>query len=89
MKTAENGTTYGSINKGDLENFKIKLPDLETQEKIADVLSSYDKLIENNNRRIKILEETAEETYKEWFVRMRFPGHKNTTFEKAYLKDGK
>ena len=86
LKTAENGTTYGSINKGDLENFKIKLPDLETQEKIADVLSSYDKLIENNNRRIKILEETAEETYKEWFVRMRFPGHKNTTFEKGIPK---
>jgi len=86
LKTAENGTTYGSINKGDLENFKIKLPDLETQEKIADVLSSYDKLIENNNRRIKILEETAEETYKEWFVRMRFPGHENTKFEKGIPK---
>lgn len=83
LKTAENGTTYGSINKSDLENFKIKIPDLETQEKIADILSTYDRLIENNNRRIEILEKTAEEIYKEWFVRMRFPGHENTKFIKG------
>src|SRR5699024_11211385 len=51
LKTAENGTTYGSVNKSDLENFKLQIPDLETQEKIADILSTYDELIENNNRR--------------------------------------
>ena len=50
------------------------------QEKIANILSTYDKLIENNNRRIKILEQAAEELYKEWFVRMRFPGHENAKF---------
>ena len=83
LKTAENGTTYGSINKSDLENFKIEIPDLKTQEKIADILSTYDRLIENNNRRIEILEKTAEEIYKEWFVRMRFPGHDNTKFIKG------
>ncbi len=83
LKTAENGTTYGSVNKSDLENFKFLIPDLETQEKIADVLSTYDELIENNNRRIEILEKMAEEIYKEWFVRMRFPGHENIKFEKG------
>lgn len=83
LKTAENGTTYGSVNKSDLENFKIKIPDLETQEKIAQVLSSYDELIENNNRRIELLEKMAEEIYKEWFVRMRFPGHEEVRFEKG------
>ena len=63
--------------------YKLNLPDLETQEKIADILSTYDELIENNNRRIEILEKTAEEIYKEWFVRMRFPGHENTKFIKG------
>lgn len=66
-----------------IEKLKIKIPDLETQEKIANVLSSYDKLIENNNRRIELLENMAEEIYKEWFVRMRFPGYEKTKFEKG------
>ncbi len=66
-----------------IEKLKIQIPDLETQEKIADILSTYDELIENNNRRIEILEKTAEEIYKEWFVRMRFPGHENTKFKKG------
>lgn len=83
LKTAENGTTYGSINKSDLESFKLQIPDLETQEKIAVILSIYDELIENNNRRIEILEKTAEEIYKEWFVRMRFPGYEKTKFIKG------
>lgn len=83
LKMAENGTTYGSVNKSDLENFKFKIPDLETQGKIAHILSIYDELIENNNRRIQILEKSAEEIYKEWFIRMRFPGHEKTKFEKG------
>lgn len=53
---------------------KINLPTLETQKKIATILSGYDDLIENNLKRIKILEEMAQQTYEEWFVRMRFPG---------------
>ena len=69
--------------KSFIEKLKIKIPDLKTQEKIADLLSAYDELIENNNRRIEILEKTAEEIYKEWFVRMRFPGHENTKFIKG------
>lgn len=66
-----------------LKNVKIKLPPLPEQEKIADILSAYDDLIENNNRRIAILQEMAEQIYREWFVRMRFPGWQNTEFEKG------
>lgn len=83
LRKAENGTTYASVNKSDLENFKFKIPDFKTQEKIAQLLSTYDELIENNNRRIEILEKAAEEIYKEWFVRMRFPGYKNAKFIKG------
>lgn len=54
---------------------KIALPSLPIQKKIASILSAYDDLVENNNRRITILEKMAEELYREWFVRMRFPGH--------------
>src|SRR5690625_1689066 len=66
-----------------IKKIKFRVPDIETQTKIADVLSTYDKLIENNNRRIQILEQTAEELYKEWFVRMRFPGYEKTKFDKG------
>lgn len=62
-----------------LVNIKINLPPLETQKKIASILSGYDDLIENNLKRIKILEEMAQQTYEEWFVRMRFPGHESAT----------
>lgn len=63
-----------------IKNIKIKIPDLDTQEKIADILSTYDDLIENNNRRIEILEQMAQEIYKEWFVRFRFPEHEKVKF---------
>lgn len=76
------GSSQPKLALKSIRNTKIRIPDLETQEKIADVLSTYDELIENNNRRIEILEKMAEEIYKEWFVRMRFPGHENTKFEK-------
>ncbi|WP_327609088.1 restriction endonuclease subunit S [Virgibacillus tibetensis] len=66
-----------------IKKLKINIPDLKVQEKIANFLSTYDKLIENNNRRIATLEKLAEEVYKEWFVRMRFPGYENTKFEKG------
>ena len=66
-----------------IKKLKIRIPNLETQSKIASVLSTYDKLIENNNRRIEILEQIAEELYKEWFVRMRFPGYENAKFDKG------
>lgn len=64
-----------------IQRLKLNLPDLPTQERIADILSAYDDLIEANNRRIKLLEQAAQELYKEWFVRFRFPGYENTRFE--------
>ena len=83
IKLFSSGATFPEISGKKFKNIKIQIPDLKTQEKIADLLSTYDELIENNNRRIEILEKTAEEIYKEWFVRMRFPGHENTKFIKG------
>ena len=56
---------------------------LHIQRKIAAILTAYDDLIETNKRRIALLEKMAEELYREWFVRMRFPGHQNTKFVKG------
>jgi len=60
-----------------LKQVEARIPDLSTQQKIASMLSAYDDLIENNLRRIKILEEMARAIYQEWFVYFRFPGHEN------------
>ncbi|MBR5246750.1 MAG: restriction endonuclease subunit S [Clostridia bacterium] len=73
--------TRASLRNEDLLKFKVDLPDIETQKKIASVLSNYDNLIENNNKRIAILEQMAENLYKEWFVRFRFPGYETAEFE--------
>lgn len=60
-----------------LNEIELKLPPLPTQRKIASILSAYDDLIENNTRRIKVLEEMAQMIYREWFVKFCFPGHEN------------
>ena len=60
-----------------IKKIKFNLPSLPTQQKIASILSAYDRLIENNTRRIRLLEQMAENLYKEWFVRFRFPEHEN------------
>lgn len=62
-------------------NIKWNFPNIEIQRKIADILSAYDNLIENNNKRIKLLEQMAENLYKEWFVRFRFPRYEDVEFE--------
>lgn len=72
-----------------IERLKFDFPDLPTQEKIASILSAYDDAIENNNKRIKILEKMAENLYREWFVRMRFPGHKTAEYENGLPKGWK
>lgn len=76
-----NSQSYGAaiqnINTGILRDTKIILPPLQTQKRIADILSAYDDLIENNLKRIKLLEQAAQNIYKEWFVNMRFPGNEN------------
>lgn len=64
----------------------IPLPKVSEQQRIASILSAYDDLIENNNKRITLLEQTAEQIYKEWFVRMRFPGYQEAEFEKGIPK---
>lgn len=71
------GSTMPSINTGLLSSIEILLPPIETQRRIADILSAYDDLIENNQKQIKLLEEAAQRLYKEWFVDLRFPGHEN------------
>lgn len=85
--TAINSMTGASgRQRADLKAIKkipLKLPSLSIQKQIASILSAYDELIEVNNQRIKLLEETARELYKEWFVRMRFPGFKEAKFAKG------
>jgi type I restriction enzyme S subunit len=83
-----NSISYGAaiqnINTDILRNTLIPVPPQDTQRKIAAILSTYDDLIEVNERRIALLERMAEELYREWFIRMRFPGHdKNRSTAKA------
>ncbi|PIX70135.1 hypothetical protein COZ39_04870 [Candidatus Roizmanbacteria bacterium CG_4_10_14_3_um_filter_33_21] len=67
------GSAQHNLLLGDLRNFIIQIPDLPTQTRIASVLSAYDDLIENNEKRIKALEEMAQLLYAEWFVKFKFP----------------
>lgn len=80
-------SNYPAFNPSLIENTTIDLPELPIQRKIAAVLSTYHDLIENNNRRIAILEKIAEELYREWFVRLRFPGHEKVKIVKG-VPDG-
>ena len=81
LKSVANGAVFDTIVVKTFDRMKASVPDLPTQKRIADVLSAYDDLIENNNRRIALLEKAAQELYKEWFVRFRFPGYENAKFE--------
>lgn len=86
---AAGGANIQNLNQGILSRVKINLPSLPTQRKIAAILSAYDDLIENNLKRIKLLEEKAQLTYEEWFVRMKFPGHESTPInEETGLPEG-
>jgi type I restriction enzyme S subunit len=73
------------INKSGFCDLRLMLPSLSTQRKIAAILSAYDDLIENNLRRIKILEEMAQNLYREWFIKFRFPGHQHARFADSPL----
>ncbi len=77
------GATFKELSGSRLKEIEFPLPPLPTQKRIADILSTYDDLIENNNRRISLLEQSARHLYKEWFVRFKFPGH-----EKVKVVDG-
>ena len=72
------GSTVLHLRVPECEKITIKAPELSTQHRIADILSAYDDLIENNRKQIKLLEEAAQRLYKEWFVDLRFPGHEHT-----------
>ncbi|MEX5609203.1 restriction endonuclease subunit S [Pseudomonas protegens] len=72
-----NGAAQPNLLIGDLKRIEVPVPPLPLQQRIADILSAYDELIENNQRRIRILESIARALYREWFVHFRFPGHES------------
>ena len=71
------GAAQRTITLSSLRNTEINIPEVEQQQSIVDILSAYDDLIENNQKQIKLLEETVQRLYKEWFIDLRFPGHGN------------
>ena len=77
------GAGVPTLNQNHLKRLKIIVHDKEEQTIIAKILSSYDELIENNNKRIFLLEKMAENLYKEWFVRFRFPGYEDAEFDEG------
>ena len=77
------GTNIQNLNQGRLSSYVLSIPDYSRQCRIADILSAYDALIENNQKQIKLLEEAAQRLYKEWFIDLRFPG-----YETARIVDG-
>lgn len=77
LENFDTGSSNPTLNRNHIHKIRIVFPKLSIQAKIAAILSAYDDLIENNQRRIALLEKMAEEIYREWFVRLRFPGHKH------------
>ena len=73
------GASVPTLNRNVLDTLPVKIPERTAQDRIASTLSAYDDLIENNRRRIQLLEQAARLLYKEWFVHLRFPGHEHTT----------
>lgn len=78
LKANAGGSATPIINKTAFSDIQVDVPPLPVQRRIAGILSTYDELIENSQRRIRILEEMARALYREWFVHFRFPGHKKT-----------
>ncbi|CAE6724784.1 MAG: restriction endonuclease subunit S [Nitrospira sp.] len=78
VKNAARGVGVPHVSGKQIAEFRFGLPPRVAQEAIADILSAYDDLIENNKRRMALLEEAARQLYREWFVRLRFPGHEHT-----------
>ncbi len=83
---ASNGATVHHTSPDRILSFNWIFPSLDNQKKIASILSAYDSQIENNKKRIKLLEQMAENLYKEWFVRFRFPGYETAEFERGVPK---
>lgn len=87
LENFDTGSSNPTLNRNHIHKIKVVFPKPYLQKKIAAVLSTYDDLIENNTRRIALLEKMAEEIYREWFVRMRFPGHKKVKSVKGVPVD--
>lgn len=83
------GAGKGIINKSQFEDFDVTVPSVDDQQSIADILSRYDDLIENNTRRIQILEQIAQATYTEWFVNFHFPDHEKVKMTDSSTDFGK
>lgn len=77
IKQISQGTAQDNLSWQKLEMIKFPAPDIKIQNKIVEILGTFDDLIENNQKRIKILEEAAQRLYKEWFADLRFPGYEN------------
>ena len=87
IKLFASGSTFPELSGTRLKRIKITIEqDVTVQKEISSILSAYDDLIENNNKRIKILEQMAENLYKEWFVRFRFPGYETAEFANGIPK---
>lgn len=83
----QKGSAQPHVYAKDVNKIKINIPPKDAQIKISKILSSYDQLIENNEKRIKVLENMAESIYKEWFVRFRFPGYEKCEFKNKIPSD--
>lgn len=77
LNLASGGATREALTKAMLEGFKVRLPNLEVQGRVAEILQALDDLIENNRQRVEVLQEVARGIYREWFVHLRYPGHES------------
>lgn len=89
LENFNSGAGVPTLNQNHLHKLRITIPSLPEQKKIAAILAAYDDLIGNNSRRIAILEKMAEELYREWFVRLRFPGHEKVKIVKGVPEEWK
>ena len=89
LKLLQGGAAIPHVTPRLLNNLQINLPPLPTQQKIASILSAYDKLIQNYKKQIEALQTSSSELYKEWFVRFRFPGYQTAEFENGIPKGWK
>ena len=89
VNSIASGSAQPDLPHSTFKKIRIWLPHIETQKKLAKMLDQYELLIENNNKRIKLLEQMAENLYKEWFVRFRFPGYEDVEFIDGFPKEWK
>ena len=87
IRRIKSGAAQSYLSQAMIKALPIKHPELSLQQEIADILSNYDDLIENNRRRIQLLEQSARLLYKEWFVHLRFPGHEHVEVVDGVPKD--